>query len=766
MWKTGTPHATTNLDHNTVSKKRGAQSKNKRAHSSSPLSHRMQYDSKKSSDQPSHKPISSLSAPVTSHIRDENLQMNYEQNTEKEKSIPQCVLTKILRNLATKKREFIKLRRGLIQQQNTVLEHYAGVKEMESRAGVANTEPLGEVRVLSVSSWPAHDLLLLVRDDLQMSLSSEPKGVLGPQVLQQMDAQLTMIPEEMLALCATMMERRHNILTMWRNKFRNDHICQFTSSELKTRNMEFDQETEKLNQMVTGIAENLKAKVDYTLKLARIPWLDRETMVKKIERLQKENLILQNKVEQSCKNVQNSEGDIPIDTTSPNYQALVDELSKERAARESLKEVMVTADINLRVARTRISNLERQLKDSRAELDTAQRKHKELEQLCRQRESCFDARSRKLLELSKTGEMTIETLSRQRDALEMRVKELCEQVAIAKRAADANENEQRFRADSLQAKLAEQEKCKLAAEKRIKELESRMAETEEQIRSIREKSARLVEIEKQRCLEYVPTKEKEPTDEETEIWKELQITKEALLRAEEELRQSRADKDSFLNSLSRIAQEDGPNNFRDKVSIELLVREEKINKLQHHIDEYLQKEKLMKQTMTQYENELTSLRLEVKCLQNYDCYSKELPYQELQTELTDMHLRVEKLSREREALANVAASRALMLERHERAAELFSRMTRARRDLAASLAGQSEPPVIEETINTELPRSLSSMCTRAANTWTDLRAEQARVVTLESALLAQTLQLEREGRVRTQLERQRTELEREILQVP
>lgn len=54
-----------------------------------------------------------------------------------------------------------------------------------------------------------------------------------------------------------------------------------------------------------------------------------------------------------------------------------------------------------------------------------------------------------------------------------------------------------------------------------------------------------VEIEK--CIA-----ESEPSDRETEIWKELQITKVALSRAEEELRQSRADKDSFLGSLSRI----------------------------------------------------------------------------------------------------------------------------------------------------------------------------------------------------------------------
>lgn len=47
--------------------------------------------------------------------------------------------------------------------------------------------------------------------------------------------------------------------------------------------------------------------------------------------------------------------------------------------------------------------------------------------------------------------------------------------------------------------------------------------------------------------------EREPTERETDLWKELQITRATLCRTEEELRQSHADKDTFLNSLSRLA---------------------------------------------------------------------------------------------------------------------------------------------------------------------------------------------------------------------
>lgn len=62
-----------------------------------------------------------------------------------------------------------------------------------------------------------------------------------------------------------------------------------------------------------------------------------------------------------------------------------------------------------------------------------------------------------------------------------------------------------------------------------------------------------------------------------------------------------------------------------------------------------------------------------------------------------------------------------------------------------------------------MSRSLTSICATAADTWTALRAERARVLRLESAVLAQNIQLEREGRVRTQLERRRAILEREII---
>lgn len=59
------------------------------------------------------------------------------------------------------------------------MEHFAALKDMEMRAGIPSDETMGEVRILSVTNWPAHDLLLLIRDDLDMPLNSEISGVFG-----------------------------------------------------------------------------------------------------------------------------------------------------------------------------------------------------------------------------------------------------------------------------------------------------------------------------------------------------------------------------------------------------------------------------------------------------------------------------------------------------------------------------------------------------------------------------------------------------------
>lgn len=71
-------------------------------------------------------------------------------------------------------------------------------------------------------------------------------------------------------------------------------------------------------------------------------------------------------------------------------------------------------------------------------------------------------------------------------------------------------------------------------------------------------------------------------------------------------------------------------------------------------------------------------------------------------QLLELQIQVETLTRERSALVSAAASRALMLERHERAADLFAKIIRARRNLIANLDGQTDPPESDPAIYPEV----------------------------------------------------------------
>ncbi|XP_068628062.1 early endosome antigen 1-like, partial [Battus philenor] len=699
--------------------------------------------------------INDSSTPDNLHIDNDFLSVE----PDKEVMMPQGVVSKTMRSYATKRREFMKLRKNIMSQQNILLETYISLKEMEARAGI-NDNNLGDLRLISISGWTAHDLLLLMRNDTNCLQQIEFHEGFASQVFRQLHTILSFIPEEVHNVNLEIMSRRNEVLQLLRTKYRIDRSTYLTNMEWKNKNLELDSQTDKLNKLAAKLTEDIKTKIGQAFKVAKMPWIDRETLIKKIDRLQAENSVLQYKIEESAKKANEEIKDLEADSNFfVMVQVLKEQLSKERTAKEALKEVVSAAESMLRVARARIVTLEKQVKESKMELEAARRKHKELEQLFRHRELSYDARSKKLVELSKTGETTIETLTQQRDALELRVRELREQIATSDKLVSDREADLQMQINVLQSKLAEKEKVKTETELRVIELQQQIKESEEQLALFQDRCAKLVSIEKENCLDYLPSKEGEPTDRETELWKELQITRAALSRVEDELRQSRADKDNFLNSLSRIAQIEGDKD--DRMATELLEREQRIARMQSIIEEQKENEKIMEQSMTDYENQLAALRLEVKRLRNYDCYVRDTPYQDLKTELLEMQMQVATLSRERSALVNAAASRALMLERHERAADMFAKITRARRELAAQLKGHSSHKDVE--MSAEFTRSLSSLCINAAENWSALQAERDRVLQLESAILVQSLQLEREGRVRTQLERRRSVLEREIL---
>ncbi|XP_061706128.1 uncharacterized protein LOC133517029 isoform X2 [Cydia pomonella] len=657
-----------------------------------------------------------------------------------QKNLPRSIKIKHLKLMAKKRQEILQLQKLVTYQQNSYIKLYAQIKDLEARSGIDSGDCLGKMRILTMNGWPPHDLLMLVQDPL--SHKKAASGVLGPAAVEGLRFELFSIPKEVSDLGNDILTRRLKVLEYFRKR----------TSDVKVRN-EFDTETEVIHKLINETSKRLEDKVKRIMNITKASWKDRDNLIKKVNQLNKELSSLQNNGTETME--KNDIGDkvssVKFDTSSTD---LKEKLNKERAARESLKHMVATAEGLLRSARARITVLERELKSTQKQMQATALKHKEFELLHRCRQTSYGVRSKKLLEDSKTGEVTIEMLTLQRNALELRVTELQDQIKSITEDYVARESKLQENLDQLQEKLVEQEKHRIRSETRVMDLEKRIKDIHEQYRQLLEQSDKLMKMSSEKCLDYLPRKENEPSLTEAELWKDLEATKKRLEQVTTELRQSREDKESLLNSLAKIAQEGSENNMAN----ELLLREQTNFRLQKVIEELKQNLKSMNEKLAQKDRQIISLNMEASRT-DYECCSNTRDNHELAFEVMELSTQVAKLTRERESLVTAAMSRALMLERHERCADLFARVTRARRDMAAQLEGQERERPHSET-DAKLPSSMSPVCLKAAETWSELRSDRERVLQLQELVASQNLQLKRERRVRNHLEQRRAILER------
>ncbi|XP_063530744.1 myosin-11-like [Cydia strobilella] len=640
--------------------------------------------------------------------------------------------------LEDKRQEFLKFRKQFIQQQNEYIDRYTQLRDMEARSGMLNSRPIGEVRVLSVTDWPAHDLLLMTEASSTQP-RTEIKGVLGPKILQQLTVQLCEVRDEVLAMGTELIRRRLDILKFVRAIQRNENrvfVYEGQNIVWQTKNAELDEETTKLRELVLTTVKNVEYKLTQSLDAAKMPWKDRDNLLKKIECLQRELSILKKSKQKE-------------DTISDNKKILED-LHRERASCARMKEMLAAAEDRATAARARCAELERQ---HSANANTSRPKWAGgPRQLFLQHSNCCGVSHDTHIKKSEPqkNEVTIEVLSRQRDALQLKVKEFQERATVLMQEAEKRESQ----LASLLSKLEDQEQRKQSSETLAQETEIRLKDLQEQYKLLQERCRALVEAQHMKCLEYLPRKV--PCScQDLDILYDLQATKNALGRVNKDLEVSRADKKG-LNRLENEKEE------------ELQTDEQTIANLQNKIEELTENKKIMEESLTCYENQISALRTEVSLLRSFNGYKScdyETPHEELESQVFELCSQVERLKREREALASEAMARTLLLERHERCAEMFARVTRAKHELAAQLTEtvNSTPSMPHRVGSSELSNLMSKTYLSSASTWSALRVERARVLRLEGVVHAQAQQLERESYVRIKQDRRRAQLERELL---
>ncbi|XP_047989060.1 myosin-11-like [Leguminivora glycinivorella] len=620
---------------------------------------------------------------------------------------------------------------------------------MEAKSGIEDSE-LGKVRILTMNGWSPHDLLMLVQETTGQK-RSDGSGLLASAAVEGIKYDLFSIPKEVADLGNDILTRRLKVLEYFRKR----------TSDVKIKN-EFDAETEVIHKLISDTSKRLEDKIRRVMNIARASWKDRDELSKKINQLTRELATYTSQTNISnttvgTKDIGNKVSSVKFDISNTDLR---EKLNKERAARESLKHMVATAEGLLRTARARITVLERELKTTQKQMQESARKQKETELLHRSRQASYGVRSKKLLEESKTGEVTIEMLTFQRNALELRVTELQEQIKAITEENEARVVKLEQEIQRLQEELDAQEKHRTGAEACVIELEKRIKDIHDEYRLLLEQSDKLVKMSNDKCLDFLPRKENEPSLTEAELWKDLDATKKKLEQVTAELRQSREDKESLLNSLAKIAQEGSEHNMAN----ELLLREQTNFRLQQTIEEQKESIKAMSKKLAQKERQIIALNMEASRTDYECCSHSKHENHELALEVVELSSQVAKLTRERESLVTAAMSRALMLERHERCADLFAQVTRARRGLVAQMESQErerERPRSEP--DAKLTGSLTPACLKAAETWTELRMDRERVQQLQELVASQNLQLKRERRVRNHLEQRRAILERLFL---
>ncbi|XP_047989058.1 uncharacterized protein LOC125228508 isoform X2 [Leguminivora glycinivorella] len=670
-------------------------------------------------------------------LKTKTLKKNNKLGSKTASALPQPVISE--GGLEDKRQEFMKFRTEFIQKQNEYIDRYAELREMATRSGMTDAQPVGEVRVVSVTDWPAHDLMFVTETaTTNTKQHHDIKGVLGPKILQQLSTQVSDIRDDVLAMGSELMRSRMDLLKFIRAVPRNENralVYEGECVEWQTKNAELDEETTKLRELVLTTVKTLEAKLTHSLDVAKMPWSDRDNMLKKIERLQREiSTLKRNKLTQD----------------SGEKKKILEDLHRERASNARLKEILLVTEERASASRARCNELERQLSNT-----TSRPKWATPPKLTHS--NCHGTSHDLHLNKSELkNEVTVEVLSRQRDTLQFKVKELQERNTVLTQEAEQRETQ----LSTLLLKLADQEKRKDGFETQAHETAKRLKDLQDQYNVLQERSRALIEAQHKKCLEYLPRKVPCSCGE-LDILYDLQATKDELGRMSINLELSRVGKKVMHHRLEK--------GVADKLQSE----EQTIANLHQKIEELTRNKKRMEENLTYYENQISTLRAEVCLLRSFNDYkscSVDIPHAVMESQVFDLCLQVERLTREREALASEAMTRALLLERHERCAELFARVTRAKHDLAAQLADaannfKSTPsvPCGEGNSDSEMSDLMSKTYLTSASTWSALRTERERVLRLEGVVHAQAQQLERESLVRIKQDRKRAQLERELL---
>ncbi|XP_045459861.1 paramyosin-like [Melitaea cinxia] len=703
-------------------------------------------------------PIRSLSRPVTPVISLKGPTPKKDENNLKA-------------SYFEKQKQFHRMKRELDLKQQAILEVFDGLqnlREQMSREGInAGGEGQAELVVFNVADWAPNEVTQLCRDAVASSATDGAVELFNTTVpidecaLAEVDSKVIKIPACFADLCLQAFTARQELIDWIKNLIEKNEIV---GNEAVDKIAQYNSQGLEMCEALRNLKTHADNAIDAITLLTKRVCRERSTLVAVGETLVREVARLRQDLDARAANLSELR-ETQADTEIPKIlEETRRELEEERSAKLALKEKLATTESQLRQTRMRVSKMDRQLREAEASIASLTGTVKSLEDQSRQREVQLEARARKLKESLKTGEITSSNLAQQRDALQAEVNDLKEQIQSMTTQHKSEIQEFNRKLKDMTSVLEEQKQISQRESEQKQHLETILRESQS---AIEELKAKITELENSKPNPDLPT------EREMDLWAELQATKDTLRFTEEEMATCKMEKISFLESLTKIAESENKVGMQQKLTSELLNKEEIIGKMQIQIRDLTKHSRLYEKKVNQYEQYIRDLqahnRASAKCQETPNGNS----YQDLQEEIMNLRMSLLDAVHRNEELSEILLQKDQQLEQQDKTSRAQARVIKVREELINMLKNKETEQSRELTelqqdlehrmnIVDEVNKQIAAKADEIQELFSTLENKQQQIHRLEKIVLALEEQQRRAQVQRTRHEEKIAALEHEL----
>ncbi|XP_047545631.1 myosin heavy chain, muscle-like isoform X2 [Vanessa atalanta] len=661
-----------------------------------------------------------------------------------------------------KQKQFHLMKKELDLKQQAVLEVFdilQNLRQQMLREGIsAGGEGQNELVVFKVSDWAPNEVSQLCRDAAASSATDGAEELLTTAspidecALTEVYSKVVKIPACFAELCLQAFSARQELIDWIKKLIEKDDIV---GNEALDKIAQYNSQGLELCESLRNLKTQADDALDIVTSLTKRVCKERSTLVAVGEALVREVAQLRLDLDTNVLKSDLRETDIEI---SKDLEETRRELEEERAAKLALKDKLAMTESHLRQTRLRVSKMDRQLREAEASIASLTGTVKTLEDQSRQREVQLEARARKLKESLKTGEVASNHLAQKRDSLQIEVNNLREENKLMTMQHKTEEQELNKKLKEVMTALEEEKNLLQRETEQKQNLESSLQESQKIIEDLQ---AKVSELENKQNPDL-------PTEREMDLWAELQATKDILRGAEEEIKTCKSEKVRFLETFTKIADSENKLGMQQKLTAELLNKEDIIGKMQIQIRDLTKNNKLFEQKVIQYEQYFRDLqahnRASAKCQET----ENGITYQDLQEEIMNMKMSLLDAVHRNEELSELLIQKDQLLEHQDKTSraqvreELIDMLKDKETEQSRELTELQQDLEHRMKIVDEVNKQIAAKADEIQELFSTLENKQQQIHRLEKIVLALEEQQRRAQAQRTRHEEKIAALEHEL----